>query len=138
MEARMRTIVRWLSTGAVVLVLGAGAARSEAQSVFATLVGVVTDTSGGVVPGATVTASNLKTGAQRVVTTDNSGAYQIPNLDAGDYRVAVTLVGFANTSRQITVLARQIARVDAQLAPGGQTEQVVVTTERPVISTESP
>src|SRR5262245_7059894 len=138
MEARMRTTVRWLSAGAFVLALVVGAERSQAQSVFATLVGVVTDTSGAVVPGATVTASNLKTGAQRVATTDNGGAYQIPNLDAGDYRVEATLVGFANTSRQITLLARQIARVDARLAPGGQTEQVVVTTERPVISTESP
>src|SRR5262245_53819017 len=138
MEARMRTTVRWLSTGALLIALVAWAGPSRAQSVFATLVGQVTDPSGAVVPGATVTVSNLRTGAQRIVTTDDVGSYQVPNLDAGDYRVEVTLAGFSNNSRQITLLARQTARADAQLAAGGQTEQVLVTVERPVISTESP
>src|SRR5262249_18036481 len=75
--------------------------------------------------------------AQRVVTTDGVGSYQIPNLDAGDYLVEVALAGFSSNSRQITLLARQTARADAQLAPAGQAEQVLVTAERPVISTES-
>ena len=59
-----------------------------------------------------VTVTNVKMGAQRVVTTDSVGAYQIPNLDAGDYKVEVTLTGFADITRQITLSARQIARLD--------------------------
>lgn len=134
----MPTTVRRLSTGAFVLALVVWTSPSRAQSVFATLVGVVTDASGAIVPGATVTVSNVKTGAQRVVTTDQVGAYQVPNLDAGDYLVQVMLAGFSENSRQITLLARQIARADAQLMPGGQREQVLVTAERPVITIESP
>src|SRR5262249_6627698 len=65
------------------------------------------------------------------------GAFQIPNLDAGDYTVKVTLQGFADASRQVALLARQTVRTDIQLAPAGTAERVDVVAQSPVIETDS-
>jgi hypothetical protein len=134
----MRTAQRCWTAGALALSLLIAARPAGAQSVFATLVGVVTDASGAVVPGATVTVTNLKTAVEREIVSDGAGAFQVSNLDAGDYLVRVSLSGFADSVRQLTLLARQIVRADAQLIPGARTEQVEVRAERTIISTESP
>ncbi len=111
-------------------------ATAFAQSTFATLTGIVTDGSSLVVPGATVTATHLATGATRTTTTDGAGAFQMPNLDAGRYRVVVQLAGFPDSTREAELLARQTVRVDVQLPVAGAVEQVEVTAVRPVIETE--
>src|SRR5262245_48486661 len=56
--------------------------------------GLVTDGSGGVLPGVTVTATRTDTGATRTVVTDDSGAYVLPNLPTGPYRLEAMLSGF--------------------------------------------
>ena len=114
-----------------------GARSLEAQSVFATLVGVVTDSSAAVVPGATITVTNVRTQSVRETVSDTVGAFQLPNLDAGDYAVKVALAGFGDAIRHVTLLARQTVRVDVQLAPAGTTERVDVVARSPVIETDS-
>src|SRR5438128_6508821 len=97
-----------------------------AQSTFATLTGTVLDSSGAVLPGVTVTVTNTRTQSTRTVVTDEVGNYQVPNLDAGEYRIVTALSGFAEQTRQIERLARQTVRVDLQLAVAGTREQVQV------------
>src|SRR5262245_47751423 len=78
-----------------------------AQSTYGTVAGTIIDQSGAVLPGATVTATNVLTGAVRTAPTDGTGAFLIPNLDAGRYRVDVALSGFASQRRDFELLARQ-------------------------------
>ena len=124
----------WIVCGLAMMVSGPVV---HAQSIYATLVGVVTDESGAVVPGASVTVTNVNTQAARFATSDEVGAFRVPNLDAGDYEVRITLQGFSEATRQVTILARQTVRVDMRLVIAGATEQVQVTATRPVIETDS-
>ena len=66
-----------------------------AQASFTgTILGTVTDTTRGVIPGADVTVTNLGTNESRVVQTDRSGTYVVPNLKPGTYRLEVSAGGF--------------------------------------------
>lgn len=109
---------------------------ASAQSTSATLTGVITDSSGAVLPGASVAATNTATGSDRTTVTDASGLFQIPNVDAGRYRVVVSLSGFADSTREVEMLARQTVRVELQLQVAGTAEFVDVTAVRPVIETD--
>lgn len=109
-----------------------------AQSTFATITGRVTDETGAVLAGAEVSATNAATGASRSTATDEAGAFQFANLDAGRYRLAVRREGFAETTREVEVLARQTVRADVRLSLAGTTEAVEVTAVRPVIEAERP
>lgn len=112
------------------------AAPASAQSTYATLVGAVSDPSGGFVPGATVTVVHVATGVSRTVVSDGAGAYVVANLDPGSYRVTATLSGFADATRLIDLGARQNARLELALAVAGAAETVQVTASTPVIETE--
>jgi Carboxypeptidase regulatory-like domain/TonB dependent receptor len=107
-----------------------------AQSTFATLTGTVTDSSGAVLPGVTITVTNIGTERARSVVTDDVGNYLVPNLDAGGYRIVAALSGFAEQTRQTELLARQTVRVDLQLHVAGTREQIDVVGTAPVIETE--
>src|SRR5438094_627404 len=89
-------------------------APAVAQSTFATLTGTVLDGSGAVLPGVAITVTNTRTQATRTAVTDDVGNYLLPNLDAGEYRIAAALAGFADQTRHIELLARQTIRVDLQ------------------------
>jgi len=67
---------------------------SMAQTVNASLGGTVTDASGAVVPGATVTAAGIDTGVVNKTVTNESGSYQFVSLQAGNYRVVAEMKGF--------------------------------------------
>src|SRR4029434_1358393 len=98
----------------------------RAQSTFATLTGTVTDASGAVLPGVTITVTNTATKTVRTVVTDNVGEYVLPNIDAGVYRITTAISGFAVQTREAELLARQTVRVDIQLQLAGATEQLEV------------
>src|SRR5437867_10071309 len=107
-----------------------------AQSTFATLTGTVTDSSGAVLPGVTITVTNIGTEGTRSLVTDDVGNYLVPNLDAGGYRIVAALSGFAEQTRQTELLARQTVRVDLQLHVAGTREQVDGVGTCPVNETE--
>ncbi|PYR03303.1 MAG: hypothetical protein DMF97_02300, partial [Acidobacteria bacterium] len=92
-----------------------GTGTALAQSTFATLTGTVTDSSGAVLPGVTITLTNIGTEGTRSLVTDDVGNYLVPNLDAGGYRIVAALSGFAQQTRQTELLARQTVRADLQL-----------------------
>ena len=88
----MVRVLRGVTFGAVMLLLTSAVAFAQLNT--AQLSGKVTDTSGAVLPGVTVTMTQTETGATRTVATDVDGAYVISNLPTGPYRLEVMLEGF--------------------------------------------
>jgi hypothetical protein len=118
-------------TAALVL-LSCGAAVAQ------TISGIVTDSSGAVLPGVTVEASNAATQQVRAVVTDGAGRYVIPNLQPGNYAATFRLDGFSPASRPgITLSSGFTATVDIQLTVGTQTETITVTADAPLVDVES-
>jgi len=107
-----------------------------AQVNQARLIGTVTDQSGGVIAGATVTVTDVQKNVSRTLTTDSAGEYVAPNLDPGTYAVRVESRGFKTFTRDGMQLGvGQDARVDFTLQPGEQTQTVTVTEALPLIET---
>jgi outer membrane receptor protein involved in Fe transport len=100
---------------------------SDAQTVTGSLQGTVVDTSGGVLPGVTVTIRNEETGSERVVVTNETGFYSAPFLAIGRYTIKAELQGFAPASRSaVDVPLNQTTVANFKLDPR-LTEQVTVT-----------
>jgi hypothetical protein len=98
--------------------------------------GIVTDSSGGAVAGATITVTDVGRGIPRAVTTDSAGTYSAPNLIPGMYSVHAVYTGFKAFDRQdIEVGVGGDVHVDVTLQPGEQTQTVTVTGEAPAITT---
>jgi hypothetical protein len=110
---------------AAALFLGSPSSAT-AQAIAANLSGRVTDTSGGSIAKATVTATNTATGFSRSVNANDSGEYNIPALPAGDYKVAVEFAGFSKQTKDITLQVGQAASLDFSLSPGNVEQKVEV------------
>ena len=105
----------------------------------AQITGTVRDASGGVLPGADVTATQTDTGFKRSTVTDASGSYTLPNLPIGPYKLDVTLSGFRSYSQTGIVLqvnANPVINVTLPL--GDLTETVSVEAATPLVETRSP
>jgi hypothetical protein len=100
------------------------------------IMGTVTDQSGGVVSGATVTVLDVDRGIPRTLTTDDAGEYNAPNLTPGNYTVRAEAKGFKRIERQsVDVGVGKEIRVDLTLQPGEQTQTVTVTESVPLVET---
>ncbi|MGC2163112.1 MAG: carboxypeptidase-like regulatory domain-containing protein [Silvibacterium sp.] len=99
--------------------------------------GRVTDTSGAIVPGASVKLTLTTTGATRTNTTDNSGGYQFSQLAPGRYTLTVNATGFAPVEKaNMDLLVSQPATVNVVLTVGSVTQEVTVTSNvQPVLNT---
>jgi hypothetical protein len=112
---------------------------ASAQANRASITGTVTDTSGAVVPGAEVTATNTGTNIPTKTTSNQDGIYVIPNLFPGEYSIEFKRDGFEVLKRpSITLISTQVARIDAALQVGAVTQSVTVTSEAPVLDLEKP
>lgn len=103
------------------------------QTITGTISGDVTDSSGAVVPGATVTVENLGTAEKRTATTTSTGSFRVPDLAIGKYRVTATAQGFKTVVQTAEVLTGAVSRTDFKLAIGQQTETVEVEGSAPLI-----
>ena len=107
------------------------------QAVTANLVGTVSDSSGGVVPKAAVSITEVNTGVIRKLFTNADGFYIQPYLQPGTYRVEIENQGFKKFSRdKIELNVATTLRVDAVLEPGQVTEVVNVTGEAALLQTD--
>lgn len=98
--------------------------------------GTVTDTSGAIIPNATVTATAMATGIQTVRTTTGAGDYTISPLAPGQYSITVSAVGFEKFVQQhITVDALKTIAVNISLRVGAASQTITVSTAPPVIDT---
>jgi hypothetical protein len=106
--------------------------------VNATVVGTVKDTSGGVIPNARVTVTDVQTGVAHSTATNSSGNYSVGQLIPGSYRVVAEYEGFKKeVITGIVLQVNQTARVDITLTPGQVVQTVEVSGAAPVINTEN-
>ncbi len=129
---------RLIALAAVAILIAIfGGLGAWAQSTNASLSGVVQDQQNAVVPNATVIATQVETGQKHATTSGPDGHYMIPNLPIGRYRVSASSPGFKTLIiPAIQLQVNQMAAVNLSLAVGANTEQVTVTEDAPLISTE--
>ena len=119
-------------------VLLAASIPALGQSTFGEITGVVTDSSGGAIVGATVTATETGTNQTRTTITNSTGNYDFPTLLPGSYTVKVTFSGFQTSLRTgIELQIQQVARIDFKLNVGETTQTVEVSGGAPLVNTEN-
>ncbi len=112
----------------VALLLGPSSSLVVGQTLYGSLVGTVTDSSGGVIPNADVTATDTGTGQVRHEKSDDSGRYNLINLQPGTYTVSVSVPGFRKLEQSnITITPNTVTRSDMHMEVGQQSEQVSVS-----------
>ena len=134
-----RSLFRVGLCAVLALALCAGSTPAFAQgSTLSAISGRVVDTSGGVLPGATVVAKHLGTNTESATVTNTEGAFTLPSLQAGTYEVTISLEGFKTTVfNNVVITAVQGADVNAKLEVGGVTETVTVASSSEIIQTQS-
>jgi hypothetical protein len=102
----------------------------------ATVTGTVVDSTGGVLPGVTVTTVNATTGNTFLGVTDERGTFRVP-VRVGQYKLTMELPGFATVAQEFEALVGQTITVNAQMKPSTVQESVTVTGDAPLIETTS-
>ena len=111
-------------------------AYSQARLTGADIQGVVVDQSGAVLPGTTITVTNVDTNVVRTAVTDTEGRFYVAALPPGTYRVTAALSGFASQSSEAIVLQLgQAPAVNFSLPVEGVTAAVTVTSAPPLVET---
>jgi hypothetical protein len=109
-----------------------------AQTTSGTIVGTVTDASGGVIPATPVTLVNVATSTKTESMTDASGYYQFVNVQPGNYKVTISKQGFkALTSAAFKLEVEGSMRINLTLEVGSESQTVTVTAETPLIQAEN-
>ena len=133
----MKEIRPWLPFLAIMLG-GLLCTTLVAQVITGTILGTVTDSSGALIPRATVTITNEGTNAVVTTHTGGSGEYVVPMLPSGQYTVEIKNPGFRPTKNiNIPLHVDQKYRVDAQLMIGGVSEAVEVSASAQVLQTDA-
>ncbi len=108
------------------------------QNTFGTIVGTVDDNTGAAVSGAAVTLTNDATAERRTSSTDSSGDYQFVSLSPGTYKLEIEATGFKHYTRDaIIVQVAQTFRLNAAMEVGAVSQQVIVTSQAPIMQTET-
>jgi len=130
--------LRWSTMMLAVLLwagfVGAGFAQSTNSG---DIRGIVTDSSGAAIPGVTVAVLNKNTGVSKEYTTNQDGLYDTSSIVAGTYEVTFTKQGFQKFVRSSISIQVGNTTVNAQLSVGAVTQEVVVSTDVPLLKTES-
>ncbi len=119
-----------VAIGAILMLPVSGHAQESTVS------GTVTDPSGAVIPGVTVTATHTESGNKFEAVTDERGGYRLL-VRVGNYRITAGLPGFGTVNRNIQVLVGQAAVVNIEMMPSTIAETVNVTGEVPLVDTET-
>jgi hypothetical protein len=123
---------------ATVALMTVGAIPVYAQLDAGTLTGSVTDATGAVVPGATVTVVNDNSGVSRATVTNQAGNYTVPSLDPGKYNVTIAKGGFSTSQQSGLVLqVAAVATLNVTLKVGTATESIAVSATTSALDTTS-
>ncbi|MBI4442117.1 MAG: TonB-dependent receptor [Acidobacteria bacterium] len=118
-------LLTWMLLGVLAFAQSAG-----------TIAGTVSDSTGAVIPGASVTARNVETGLTRMLTTNERGRYTAPQIPVGTYEVTATAAGFQTSVRRgITLTVGAEAVVNFSMSLGAVAETIEVTGEAPMVET---
>ena len=127
-KSRIRVAARLAGIGRISLILLALVPVSLAQTaVTGGLNGVVKDSAGAVVPGATVTVVDTSTGGARVLTTNATGRYTAPFLKPGKYTVSATAKGLQSNTTSVEILVSQQSAANLTVSPTGSNQTVTVS-----------
>lgn len=134
----MRSLTKIFLLFALVCMAGVVPVFSQSSGSTAELRGTVTDANGGVVPGATVTITDISRGTSRSATTDESGQYVFIAVPPSDYQLKVEAAAgnFAASSTNITLTVGQQANIPVQLTAAGVAETVNVVAGTEVVETD--
>ena len=123
----------------IVIVLFAFGLAAHAQTITGSISGAVMDSSGGMIPGATVTLTSEKTGQSRGSTTNTEGRFNFAALQPGNYALKVERQGFQTLEQRGVILSanENLALGDLKLQPGQVSETVSVTSEGAIVERES-
>ena len=122
----MRTFVRCFAVFLLALLLQAAPTFVFAQSASGTITGTITDPSGAVVPGATVTINNPVSEYTRTATTDDAGHFNFPNVPFNPYHLTANHAGFASYVHDVDVRSIVPENVNIKLAVGVASSTVTV------------
>src|SRR6267154_177221 len=127
----------WVIAVVLCLVCMSATPSAQAQAVYGTITGTVTDAQGSGVSGAKVVVTNLTKGTIEEATTNENGGYSVTHLIPDDYKIHIEAAGFkAYEVASARVNVDSTVRVDAQLQVGSVTQSVEVTGEIPQLQTE--
>lgn len=113
------------------------AAAACAQTASTQILGLVSDSSGAVLPRAVVTATRIDTGDRRTTTSNETGNYIFPLVDSGTYEITCAAPGFRTEIRRGVVLElNQKGRIDFQMQVGQQADTIEVSSSAPLLKTE--
>jgi len=113
------------------------AAHAQGVGTSGEITGTVTDSSGGIVPKATVTVVDTQTGLKRTAITNNTGQFRVAGLSPAAYDISAEMAGFATEIRKsVTVAVGQIVISDFRLKPSQVKTLIEVTDRPPVVETE--
>jgi hypothetical protein len=132
----MTLLYRAAASAALLLTL---ATHAIAQVTSGTILGAVTDTSGGVLPGVTVAATNIDTGLVHSARTDPAGAYALANIPIGRYQLRIELSGFkTKLVGPLTLIVDQRLRANVVLELGNIAETMEVRGRATLLQTDQP
>lgn len=127
---------RWhiLALTAAAILLLCVSPRTDAQTTYGSIFGMVQDSSGGVLPGTTVELTNINTTDKRTATSNETGLYRFVNIPPAQYRIDVTLSGYKHFTRMPIVLEVQSTiQINLSMQVGNTLETVNVTAEAPLL-----
>src|SRR5437899_3644050 len=135
MGVSLRPFERFVIT-AIVVLIALPTCLSFAQTSTATILGVVRDASGALIPGVSITVKHIESGLTRTVVSSERGGYNVPLLPVGAYEITTTMPGFKQAVRTgINLVVGQEAVVDLTLEVGANAETVTVSEEAPLVNT---
>lgn len=121
----------------VLAIVGGCSTSARAQGVYGTITGTVSDSSGAVLAGATVTVLNVRTNVTKTLRTNDAGVYSATNLIPGTYRVEASLTNFKTAVVEaVTLEVNTSVKVDLTLAVGQASELVNVIAQAPLLQSE--
>src|SRR5256712_5427508 len=141
---KLRALNSWLAVVALVVCAISFASllilapSASAQKATGTITGTVTDPSGAVVPGATVTIVNERTSTARSATTNEQGSFSFPEVDAGTYALTVTKTGFKKqTQKNVELHGADVTNLNVKMEMGAATEVVEVQASALILNTST-
>jgi hypothetical protein len=130
-----RSIVR-MAALAVASILGLGTTYAQSTN-SGDIRGTVTDPTGALLPGVTVTVTNNNTGVTKTLVTNDAGLYDTSSIVVGNYKLVFEHAGFETFERSSITLEVGTSTVNASLKIGSANQEIVVNTDIPLLTTES-
>lgn len=122
---------------AMLAMLSVGTAGLQAQVLYGSLTGNLTDASGAAVPGAKVEALNVATGIAKQTVTDDRGSYLFGDLQPGVYKVSISAPAFSSVAQEgVPIDANTVRRFDARMQVAQITETVTVAAQSMTLQTD--